>query len=284
MYEFIVRIGDHHLGMNAESEQVAQWITHAYDVVQLTHEQPVPDLHIEVSDGYGSPFIDHQYTVHRADHDVVYERRDYRIVVNPDCTEAALYVNNDFSFRHAMMNLYSTLIVHSGWGLLIHSSCAVDGDEAVLFSGRSGAGKSTAARLSAPRTLLSDEASIVRICPNAVDVFDSPFRSETKVGGFRRTYPLKAIHLLIQSPRILRRLVTPAEAMLRMMDKAFYWTFESAETLKVMQLQASLLQLVPVYELEFQKNNRFWEVISWQNNIDGVVPQSLPNSTEHGSS
>ena len=51
------------------------------------------------------------------------------------------------------MNLYSSFIAYHNWGLLIHSSCVVNKGEAHIFSGHSGAGKSTAAKLSHPRDL-----------------------------------------------------------------------------------------------------------------------------------
>ncbi len=70
---------------------------------------------------------------------------------------------NEFALKHALMNLYSSFIVHHKWGLLIHSSCLKEGDKAFLFSGQSGAGKSTVVKLSHPRPILSDEATVVKI-------------------------------------------------------------------------------------------------------------------------
>jgi len=194
---------------------------------------------------------------------LTFERSDYYITVDPSFNEASIIVYDTFALKHAMMHLYSLYIVHLGWGLLIHSSCVIDQGRAFLFSGHSGAGKSTAARLSSPRQLLSDEASIVRITEDGVTVFDSPFRSELySEGTFGGSCPLTGIYLLNQSEEIYTRPIAGRDAFIRVLDKVFYWSYDPAETMKIMRLGKLLAAQVPFHDLYFQKNNLFWEKIS----------------------
>lgn len=262
MYQLMVKIGDHLISMTTKSSEVQGWVLETYCVVDTDDETKVCDLHLHIEDGYGLPFANQAYKVTAEEKSIIYERLDYQLAVERDFTRALLKVNEQISLKHAMMNLYSAFIVHRNWGLLIHSSCAIDGGRAHLFSGHSGAGKSTVARLSHPRMLLSDEATIVRIRDGQVDVLDSPFRSDTTPEFTAESFPLAAINLLQQSSRIFRKPLTTSEAILRMMDKSFYWAFSQQETQNILGLYKTLLQVVPVYELEFQKNDLFWEAIS----------------------
>jgi hypothetical protein len=183
--------------------------------------------------------------------------------ISKNYREARLQVYDEFALKHAVMNLYSAFIVHREWGLLIHSSCAIERDCAYLFAGRSGAGKSTVARLSAPRLLLSDEASVVCIPENgAVRVYDSPFRSDIRSEASSACYPLAAIHLLNQSDRVDRMAISGSAVLTRMMGAVFYWAHDPGETAKVIRLIERLAQSVPTYDLYFQKNDSFWGLIS----------------------
>lgn len=263
MGHFVVRIGDHYVSVVAESAEVRDWMP-SYDVVGVDVDDTTYrcDLAVRAKAGYGTPFTSHTCHEVREQHQITFKRSDYLLQTNAEITSASIQAHDAFSFRHAMMNLYSAFVVHRQWGLLIHASCALADDVAYLFSGRSGAGKSTVARLSHPRRLLSDEASIVRIRPGSVAVLDSPFRSETRPNFHRAAVPLRAIHLLQQSPHIKRAVIPPAEAMFQLMDKVFYWSAHPSEIRKILRLYHILLATVPVYQLEFQKNNLFWEAIS----------------------
>ena len=160
------------------------------------------------------------------------------------------------------MNLYSSFIVYHNWGLLIHSSCAIEKGTAHIFAGKSGAGKSTAAKLSYPRNLLSDEATLVKITPEKVIVFNSPFRSELEVGNFVEQVDLTSVQILFQALQNIRATLTKSDALFQLMDKVFYWPHSQKEIKTIMKLLTNLVKNVPVYELHFQKNNTFWELIS----------------------
>jgi hypothetical protein len=131
-----------------------------------------------------------------------------------------------------------------------------------IFSGQSGAGKSTAARLSQPRDLLSDEATLVKITQDAITVFDSPFRSEITAKGPKESVPLASIQILHQALQNKRANLKKADALLHLMDKVFYWAHSPKETKQILGLLKLLVDTVPVYELHFKKDPTFWELIS----------------------
>jgi hypothetical protein len=263
MWECKIRIAEHVIHIRTESELARTFLTEKYGVLRLEEEHgAAADLALTIAGGYGVPFADYQVDVVSTDEQTVYTRKDYRLAADADFRHASIAVYDEFALKHAMLNLYSAFITRRGWGLLVHSSCMVQGNKAYLFAGHSGAGKSTVARLSEPRPVLSDEATIVKISSQGVRIFNSPFRSDSDMPGLSGSYPLGAVQILRQSPDNRRTPLRKTEAVLQIIQRIFYWAHAPEETRKVFKLCKELVDRVPVYELYFQKNNTFWEEIS----------------------
>jgi len=269
MVDLNLIIAEHRLLAHTSDSWIAEWLKTFFvtEDTEALHTLQLPNggMVISVNLSQGLTLFDGSFQVRTGatpEGLLTFERSDYYITVDPSFNEANIIVYDTFALKHAMMHLYSLYIVHLGWGLLIHSSCVIDEGKAFLFSGHSGAGKSTAARLSNPRQLLSDEASIVRITAEGVTVFDSPFRSELYSEGASGSCPLTGIYLLNQSEEIFTRPIAGRDAFIRVLDKVFYWSYDPAETMKIMKLGKLLAAQVPFHDLYFQKNNLFWEKIS----------------------
>ena len=260
MKQVWIGIGDHKIRIKSKSNEAIQHIVKGFKVI--SHEySPNVDLDIEIEYGYGYPFNGFEVDITKDNGTVFYNRGDYVIEVNKIYTTANIKVHDEFALKHALMNLYSVFIVYHQWGLLIHSSCIREGNKAYLFSGQSGAGKSTVVELSYPRPILSDEATVVKITRSGTKVYDSPFRSDT-VSSFKEpSIELGGIQLLEQSESIKRFLLEKSESMMNLFDKIFYWANDPIETKKLFVLLRQLISDVPVYRLQFQKNASFWKEI-----------------------
>ncbi|TFE27269.1 hypothetical protein [Cohnella luojiensis] len=194
---------------------------------------------------------------------MIFDRPDYYLAISPDYREADVRFYNYVGLRCVLMNWYSTIITHYDWGLLVHSSTLVDQGEAYVFAGKSRVGKTTVAKLSHPRTLLSDEASILKIGQDGrVIVYDSPLRSNIMNPSPIHSVPIKAIYMLEQSPIIKKRRLDKSKALLSILENIWYWPHNNEDSLKVVRLCKALVEQVPVYRLKFQKNELFWEEIS----------------------
>lgn len=254
------RLGEHSLEVSYQSEIIGSFVENSfiYDHIQKNDH----DIKLNILEGYGLPFTDYHVGIKKSIDKITFQRADYLIESTPDYTSATIHVYDELALKHALMTLYSSYIVYHNWGLLIHSSCAIENGKAHIFAGHSGAGKSTAARLSEPRELLSDEATIVKITPEEITVFDSPFRSELLSSGQPKAYPLAGIQLLHQSDRNRLEKLRKPDAFLSLMDKVFYWSHDPAEIQRIMGLLRTLVEKVPIYELYFRKDPTFWELIS----------------------
>jgi hypothetical protein len=255
------KIGDHFIHINYESTNLKNMFKKIFDSHICTYSQE-PDLVIKIEEGYGVSFQDYNVEIIKNHNQIHYRRADYLIEVDPDFKFATISVYNDFALKHALTNLYSSFIVHHNWGLLIHSSCVIEKDKAHIFAGQSGAGKSTAAKLSYPRDLLSDEATLVKITSEEIKIFNSPFRSELEADQFEGSVELASVQVLYQALQNKRTKIGKSDALLHLMDKVFFWPHSQEETRSILRLMTLLVKQVPVYELHFQKNNTFWELIS----------------------
>ncbi|MFC0269932.1 hypothetical protein ACFFIX_00475 [Metabacillus herbersteinensis] len=261
MHKQDIKIGEHIFQIISESTEVKAFFRKSFILINNTNLVAKQNMEVTIEFGFGVPFVDYEVKIEKKENNISFFRADYFIEVNSDYTKAKMFIHNELALKHALMNLYSSYIVHMNWGLLIHSSCVIEQQKAYIFSGQSGAGKSTVAKLSYPRPLLSDEATIVKITQEKVTVFHSPFRSEIEGIEIEKPIPLSSVHLLHQSLINEKIEMKKSNGILNLMDKVFFWTHDSEEAKSIFYLLKNLVDNIPVYEFYFQKNNTFWEMI-----------------------
>lgn len=262
--KLVLRIGGHSIGMTVSSAELAAYVKTFFLFASERPEaqEEVSDLQVFVEGGYGESFVNFEVEVSRESSWVTYRRMDYRIDIDPTHRQARVFVRDVYALKHALLNLYSAFVVFHDWGLLIHSSCVIEDGYAHLFAGHSGAGKSTIAALSRPRSLLSDEATIIHVTDDGVHVFNSPFRSDGAPVFDPAGYLLSSINLLHQSAMVHRERLKAPDAMLNILDKVFYWPADGADAMKIARILQRLVLKVPTFRLYFQLNPSFWESIS----------------------
>jgi hypothetical protein len=234
----------------------------------LTGPNAEPQYTVNVSHGYGCQLDnpsddDDLVTIAETAQGLTFSRMDYQLIISPDRSEADVRFFDYFALRTALLNWLSTILAERRWGLIVHSSCVVNEAEAYLFTGYSGAGKSTVASLSRPRSLLADESSLLQIPEvGRIMVHDSPFRNDFLEPAEVSPVPLRAVYLLEQSAQVGKKRLRGSEALLALFDKIVHWKYDNHESTRLIHQCKMLVERVPVYVLEFQKNDRFWEVIS----------------------
>ncbi|SDS28753.1 hypothetical protein SAMN05444162_1149 [Paenibacillaceae bacterium GAS479] len=268
MYLYQSKIGDHRIRFEVQTEHLRDWLVSRFPEDfsvnnGVSDGESVEEAVLYIKDFYGSMYDDGPVDIEAGDDEVTYTRKDYRMVTSVDYSRVELQVYDDLALKHALFNWYSAWLIHRRKGLLIHSSCVVENGKAWLFVGHSGAGKSTVAELSAPRPILSDEATLLLLDPNGkVTIQDSPLRSENEERGDVSVCELGGIHFLIQSPEVRRDPMGKVETLIGLMDKVFYWKHSKLETAKMIAVCREVVQKTPAYNLYFQKNDTFWGQIS----------------------
>ncbi|WP_406944817.1 hypothetical protein ACJA3J_17885 [Halobacillus sp. SY10] len=261
MRENWIRMGPHKAKVSFEEDWVRGELLKGF-IPSFPDSKYEPDLIIVIVSGFGTSFKNYEVGISETKRAYIYERADYRIVVDKNYKSSVLYIHDALSLKHALMNLYSAFIVNEGAGVLFHSSCVQEQERAFLFTGNSGAGKSTAAKLSAPRNILADEATIIHVKQDDIIAYPSPFRSEIPMGIEHTCLKVGGIQSLHQSLTNNKVLMESSEAIVHLMDKIFYWPATPEDHKKALQLLKTIVEQVPIYHLYFREDSTFWELIS----------------------
>jgi len=167
---------------------------------------------------------------------------------------------NEYAVDTFLRIVYSLALVDAG-GLIVHAASLVRRDRAFLFCGRSGAGKTTLARLSRDATLLSDELSIVRVTERGVHCHGTPFWGELARAGEDRAAPLRGIYFLNHGVHHAVEPVPPRLALERLLPNVLFFAREPGLAGRVFDLAAALVDAVPCADLTFRLDDGFWEVV-----------------------
>jgi hypothetical protein len=146
--------------------------------------------------------------------------------------------------------------------LLFHGAGVVDDGQAWVFFGPSGAGKTTAARASAPRQILHDDLLVLQPNQAGWQVHATPFLSS---GGLRPDMPahapLRGLCHLVQDEQVRFQTLSSASALARLLACVPVVTQSPHLLDQVLELGHELAGGVPCCDLYFRPDPSFWEVL-----------------------
>jgi hypothetical protein len=139
-------------------------------------------------------------------------------------------------------------------GLEIHACGLVVGGSALLFSGQSGAGKSTTAalwrRARAGVRVLSDDRIVIRERGGRFWAFGTPWHGDGMLAA-PLARPLRAIFFLRHAPRHELRPLPPAEAASRLFARSFPPPWDGRALARVLATCGRVAGRVPSYDFGF---------------------------------
>ena len=260
--ELVIEIGGMPILVRTESAEFARLLEKRYgSFITTAVPRPAFELEIELAPP-GSINPDESVRVRLDRGRWVMERGDFR--AEWDLERHRGWVRqtaNPYSIDSVLRILHSLILAREG-GFLVHAASAVRHGRAFLFSGLSGAGKTTLTRLALPdTTLLSDEVSYVRREPEGYRAFGTPFAGELGKSGENVSAPVGALYLLAQGPENRIEPLATAEAARRLLENILFFA-EDAELVKsVFASACEFVSRVPVSRLAFVPDGRVWEMI-----------------------
>ena len=210
----------------------------------------------EVSDG-----IDTEVTVLREGHLWRLLCGDFDAEWDPRTCHGHVRLHpSPYSLDSVLRILHTVLLAEQG-GMLMHASSVILGGRAYLFTGVSGAGKTTISRLApANAHLLTDEMSFIRLEDGEYFAYGTPFAGELATPGENLRAPLAGIFLLAQGPDNRIAPLTASEAVRGVMANILYFAKDDTLTTKVFDNAIALAARVPVRRLTFFPDARVWEL------------------------
>ncbi len=164
--------------------------------------------------------------------------------------------------EYSLRVIYALLIFHTG-GLLLHSAAIVRQDQAFVFFGPSGVGKTTVSRLSPNDIVLNDDLVVVFPQQNQWFVCATPFWNITQVRpSGPRCAPLRGMLRLVQAPHVALKEMSRARALAELLSAVLMAPCDAERSHEVFAVVERLLQDVLLYELFFLADDSFWNVVT----------------------
>jgi hypothetical protein len=150
-------------------------------------------------------------------------------------------------------------------GLLMHGVGIVDRGCGLLFLGLPGDGKSTIARLSRPRQVISDDGIVVIRRSDSYELVSTPFNQlgNDVLPPESRRIPLVMGVFLRKDERVYVERVPPLEACPVILRNHIHYFryFPAAVAERTFLLVADLCRDIPFYRLHFRKDPGFWPLL-----------------------
>jgi hypothetical protein len=197
--------------------------------------------------------------------------------IDPDKRQCTIHVKNALLkersvriFEQFLIQVYYTILKQKNSDEVKNKSfvhgCAVSRNgQGFLFSGPSGTGKSTIAKLSSDFKILNDELVIVNRSNGNYVVSSSPFKGDFK-NNINGSVPLSALFLIKHGKKNMIRKITKTEFVTRFVREVIYSdsllsTKKKESFLEMMDFCSGIAEIVPFYELAFLPDKSFWECI-----------------------
>lgn len=190
------------------------------------------------------------------------ERGDFVARWDPESGHGHIRQNRNPYAVDSVLRIVHSLILACRGGFLLHAASGIHNRKAYIFSGISGAGKTTMARL-APRdvVLLTDEVSYIRRQGDQYLAFGTPFSGELARVGNNCSAQVAALFFLEKDGENRFDSLPASHAVQRLMRNILFFAHDSNLVERIFATACDFVSRVPVYELAFYPDARVWEEI-----------------------
>jgi hypothetical protein len=170
-------------------------------------------------------------------------------------------VRHEYGLDSLIRILLSVLLARQN-GFLLHAASVLNNGRAYIFTGKSGAGKSTVATLSPRGSVLTDEISLLKFFDDAWHAFGTPFWGEFRAEGANVHAPIAGLYFLNQASENRVERMNARESLRAILPNILFFSHERQTTESLLSLLSEFVSSTPCYRLFFRKDCSFWNVIT----------------------
>jgi hypothetical protein len=207
-------------------------------------------------------FNDGDIRVYRDGAEWMLERGDFRARWDARTGRGSVRQNSNPYSLDAVLRIVHSLILAERGGFLLHAASAICDGQAFLFSGVSGAGKTTMTGLAPPDvTLLTDEISYIRPSHARYSAFGTPFAGELAKAGENCSAPIGALFFLDKGSKNHINELPATEAVQRLMRNILFFAEDRGLVEKLFATACDFVARVPFRRLTFYPDVRVWDEV-----------------------
>ena len=255
----VVQIGEIPIALQTDDQRFLALLFERYAGF-LSPSQPELELDFDLIEP--GPVSDDDVRVHRDGRDWLLERGDFQARWDPLTGRGRVRQTSNPYALDSVLRILHSLVLSSRGGFLLHAASAICDGRAYLFSGVSGAGKTTLTRL-APSSVvpLTDEISYVRPISTGYCAYGTPFSGELAKAGENASAPVSALFFLEKGLENRVEELPPAEAVRRLMRNILFFAEDGELVEKLFATACDFVEKVPVRRLTFYPDSRVWNEI-----------------------
>ena len=264
-YPITVEIGGMPILLHTQDDSFRQMLARRYAGFVASAKQPRFEFDIELTTP-SRKTPDEDVQVKMKDGTWQLRRGDFRAHWDPAAGRGSIRQSANPYSIDSVLRIVHTLILAQEGGFLLHSAGAIRHGRAFLFSGVSGAGKTTISRLAPPdATLLTDEVSYIRRVDSATGAgyraCGTPFAGELARVGENCSAPIASLFFLKQGTENKIEPLDKSEAIRRLMRNILFFAEDAKLVQSVFQSACEFVERVPVQRLTFTPDSRVWDLI-----------------------
>lgn len=195
--------------------------------------------------------------VYRKGTALIIQRFDINFTYNQKSRTGQLHIlRNRYSFDSFLRIFYSSLLVRRH-GLLVHAAGIIIRRKGYAFTGVSGSGKSTVARLLKSQTVLSDEIVAIVRKQKRYYLYGTPFWGELKGKGRNISAPLVCIGFLHQGRSFRLREVHLTNAIIEFVRCVLFFEQPPAHAHRLFDACERLIRSIKPQRITFPNTREF---------------------------
>lgn len=200
------------------------------------------------------------YTVSSENHLNVYRWDFFGIIDTIDLTGRFILFNTTFMTYESIIRIFYSLLAVENHGFLIHSSSLIHKEKGYVFFGVSGSGKSTVVKLSESDECLTDELTLIRKDETGYLTAGTPFHGELPIYR-NKMAELVNLFFLKKSETTYFRKMNRSEIYPILLRNVLFFSDDWSLRQKIFTTVIDLADHVEIYEMNFEKNDKFWRII-----------------------